>query len=200
MCLSSLKNWWDWKTILSCWKCPHFWGDILIFRGLFGWTFIFCISLKWSLFGEDPIILRQIHCGCVSKLKGSESPNLIGFPIKGVHFQNFKVFKVFSDIFTKNRWFVVGCINFPLSLVNFQPQKKTKSLEILCFHSSQIFNFREISPNHEEVSGRKRIFPWPGIGPDRRVLPWGGRFGEELIKTSTDVPLFIVWMVLFYFF
>ena len=126
MCLSSLKNWWDWKTILSCWKCPHFWGDILIFRGLFGWTFIFCISLKWSLFGEDPIILRQIHCGCVSKLKGSESPNLIGFPIKGVHFQNFKVFKVFSDIFTKNRWFVVGCINFPLSLVNFQPQKKQK--------------------------------------------------------------------------
>lgn len=50
-----------------------------------------------------------------------------------VSLANVSIFRIsrssrcFSDIFTKNRWFVVGCVNFPLWLVNFHPKKKQKA-------------------------------------------------------------------------
>lgn len=60
--------------------------------------------------------------------------------------------RCFSDIFTKNRWFVVVCVNFPLWLVNFHPQK-SKSLEILCFHSSQILTSEKSPPTMRKFLG-----------------------------------------------
>lgn len=84
-------------------------------------------------------------------------------------------------------------------VAEFSPQ----SLEILCFHSSQILTSEKSPPTTRKSGGNTSS---PGIGPDCGVLPWGGLFWGRVDKdkygcaTEFCFGFFVVWMVLSYVF